>query len=337
MTADELRAAGEAYPKWVSEQYLPYPDSVPPRVGELAWQTAAAAANPYDKTKRIEDYLRAVYPVDYGVEDTPPDRDTVDYFLFDARRGYFDYHASAMVIMLRTLGVPARLAVGFVVAESDYDKEQGAYVVRDRNSYAWPEVYFPKYGWIAFNPTPDRPADLTPGQRGPDDPLLDPPTLEDFPDLPVSGLERVGLPQFPEGGGGSAGSVSGNDERSYAPWALLAIAGFIVAMSAMVRLGWQRSVSGLPYPHQMWEKTVRLASWAGYPPQPGQTPREYARGLERVFLGARGLPTLAGVYSRSRYGRGDASAQEREEIDRIWPDLRGKLLGAIFSRVLRRR
>ena len=115
------------------------------------------------------------------------------------------------------------------------------------------------------------------------------------------------------------------------------MAGFIVAMSAVMRLGWQRSVRGLPYPHQVWEKTVRLASWAGYPPQPGQTPWDYARGLERVFLGARGFPTLAGVYSRSRYGRGDASAQEREEIDRIWPDLRGRLLGAIFSRVLRRR
>ena len=67
----------------------------------------------YDKAAAIESYLRT-FPIDYNVPKTPPGRDSVDYFLFDAQRGYFDYHASAMAVMLRTLGIPARVATGYV-------------------------------------------------------------------------------------------------------------------------------------------------------------------------------------------------------------------------------
>ena len=67
-----------------------------------------------------------------------------------------------MAVMLRTLGIPSRLAVGFVVNDDDKELESDAYTIRDRNSYAWTEVYFPGHGWIAFNPSPDRSEDLNP-------------------------------------------------------------------------------------------------------------------------------------------------------------------------------
>ena len=95
----------------------------------------------------IESYLRA-FPIDYAIGDTPPGRDAVDYFLFEAKAGYFDYHASAMVVLLRSLGVPARLAAGFVVDRQDFDGEADAYVVQDQDVYAWAEVYFPGKGWL---------------------------------------------------------------------------------------------------------------------------------------------------------------------------------------------
>ena len=96
----------------------------------------------------------ATFPIDYDVSETPPGRDTVDYFLFDLQRGYFDYHASAMAVMLRTLGVPARVATGYVIDPLAQDGAENTYELTQKHAYAWPEVYFPGIGWVEFSPTP---------------------------------------------------------------------------------------------------------------------------------------------------------------------------------------
>src|SRR5262249_45384186 len=75
-------------------------------------------------------------------------------FLFDTKTGYCDYFASSMVVMLRTLGIPARLAAGY--ATGDYNQERGVWEVRESSSHSWPEVFFPRYGWIEFEPTPSQ-------------------------------------------------------------------------------------------------------------------------------------------------------------------------------------
>ncbi|MBI1885561.1 MAG: hypothetical protein HYS09_04500 [Chloroflexi bacterium] len=150
------------YPYWISELYLRLPSDLPGRVHALAFDLTSAHDNGYDKAIAVQRYLRS-FPVDYEIDRAPPGQDAVDYFLFDARRGYFDYHASAMVVLLRAAGVPARLAVGFVVDADSFDAESGSYTISERDAYAWPEVYFPDYGWIEFNPTPDRPPVLRPG------------------------------------------------------------------------------------------------------------------------------------------------------------------------------
>ncbi len=334
---DELRLAGEQYPDWVLSQYLQVPASLPGRVAELADSIAgrARAQNAYDRAMAIEEYLRT-YPVDYDVGDAPPGSDSVDYFLFESRRGYFDYHASAMVVMLRTLGVPARLAVGFVADESDLDRNSGAYVLRDRNSYAWAEVYFPKYGWLPFNPTPDRPADLTPQDRTAPKPGREP-RLSDFPDLPIAAADRFNIPG-PDTGTSSSSPASVQDSsRAYTPWVLLGIAAFLAALSGAVLLGWRRSVAGLPYSQELWEKTVRLASWAGHPPRAGETPSDYGQRLQTVFRAVNGIPAVVAAYNRSRFGRHEANDAERQPLRKIWRRLRITLLGAALGRMLRRR
>ena len=84
---------------------------------------------------------------------TPPDeRDWVDYFLFDAQRGYCDDFASAMVVMLRAQGIPARWVQGY--AGGTLDPDTGLWVVRESVAHSWVEVYFPTYGWQRFEPTP---------------------------------------------------------------------------------------------------------------------------------------------------------------------------------------
>ena len=102
-------------------------------------------------------------------------------------------------------------------------------------------------------------------------------------------------------------------------------------------MGWQRSVAGIPYPQQVWEKTVRLASWGGMSPQPGQTPHDFAASLARRFRGVDGWSGLADAYTRSRFGRKETGAEEAEELREMWPDARGAMVWGILGRVLRRR
>ena len=332
VSPEELRAASRSYPSSVSNSYLDLPD-MPARVGQLAWDVAGLEPTAYDQAKAVESYLRE-YPIDYRISDTPPGRDTVDYFLFEAQRGYFNYHASAMVVMLRTLGVPARLAVGFVIDQRDFDDESDTYVVQDQDAYAWVEVYFPGSGWVEFNPSPDRPAELRPGE-GSDEISVPPLSLEDLRNLPVSIGAQFPLDPgaFGVGGGSASGGSSGG---GYAPWVALALAGFLAALAGSAALGWRRSVAGLPYPQQMWEKTVRLASWAGQPPQPGQTPTGFANALARRFRGVRDIDLLAAAYNRSRFGRKDSDAVERERLARVWAHLRGPLAWEVVRRLWRR-
>jgi transglutaminase-like putative cysteine protease len=154
-TVEQLRLAGDDYPEWVVARYLQLPDEVPERVHRLAHTIAATATNAYDRAAAVEAYLRQTITYNDDVAAPPPDRDAVDYVLFDLRQGYCDYYASAMVVLLRALGIPGRMAAGYAQGEYDYAKR--AFVVRQRDAHAWPEVFFPHYGWVEFEPTSARP------------------------------------------------------------------------------------------------------------------------------------------------------------------------------------
>ncbi|HLE02634.1 MAG TPA: transglutaminase-like domain-containing protein, partial [Dehalococcoidia bacterium] len=153
-TTRELAASNAPLPDWVKERYLALPPTLPDRVRQLAARVTWGRQSAYEKALAIQNYLRNLtYRQD--IEAPPPGADGVDHFLFISRTGYSQYFASAMVVMLRSVGVPARLAVGFVSDEYDtYDPEGPVYVVRDSHAHAWVEVFFPEYGWVEFEPTP---------------------------------------------------------------------------------------------------------------------------------------------------------------------------------------
>ncbi len=152
-TASELRQAGSDYPQWIKDLYLPYSPSITPRTIQLAQQIVneANATNPYDQAHAIETWLRQNIAYNESIPEPPSGRDPVDWLLFDEKQGYCNYYASAMVVMLRSLGVPTRMGAGF--AQGEYsDKEQG-FVVRERDAHTWVEAFFPGFGWIEFEPT----------------------------------------------------------------------------------------------------------------------------------------------------------------------------------------
>jgi transglutaminase-like putative cysteine protease len=154
-SAAMLRSAGRAYPDWVLRLYLQGATSVSPRVRDLAAQiiAQAGAQTPYDQAKAIERWLRTYIQYNESIPAPPRGSDPIEWFLFDSREGYCNYYASAMVLMLRSQGIPARMAAGF--AQGTWDADRGAFLVRERDAHTWVEVYFRGYGWVEFEPTAD--------------------------------------------------------------------------------------------------------------------------------------------------------------------------------------
>jgi transglutaminase-like putative cysteine protease len=154
ISVEDMRAASTEYPDGIRERYLALPRSVPARVHDLTREITEGAATAYDKAKAIEAYLRT-YPYDLGVPAPPEDQDVADYFLFDLKKGYCDYYATAMVVLARASGLPARFVSGY--ASGSYDAPNAQYVVRELHAHSWAEVYFPDIGWVEFEPTAAQP------------------------------------------------------------------------------------------------------------------------------------------------------------------------------------
>ena len=159
-----LRQAGQAYPNWVVQRYLALPAGVTRRVKALAIQLTATEPTPYDRARAIEQYLRQL-PYTLDVPYPPANQDLADYFLFDLRKGYCDYYASAMVVLARAAGIPARLAIGY--ASGTYNLNSRRFIVTQADAHSWVEVYFPDTGWVPFEPTAGLPAINRSGQPTP--------------------------------------------------------------------------------------------------------------------------------------------------------------------------
>ena len=150
-----LEAAGSDYPAGVRQTYLQIPE-IDPRVRQLAETTTAAGRNPYAKAVALEAFLKSQYAYTLDLAGSPG-RDPLAHFLFETRAGHCEYFASAMTVMLRTLGIPAREVNGFLPGE--YNDLGGDYIVRASDAHSWVEAYFPGSGWVVFDPTPSTPQD----------------------------------------------------------------------------------------------------------------------------------------------------------------------------------
>ena len=142
-----LRASGDYYPPDILDRYLGVPRSVPDRIYKLSRDITINTTNNYDKSVALETFLRTLKHTTVS-NIIPHDADTIDHFLFQAREGYSDYFASSMAVMLRTLGIPTRLVLGFGPGLPSTDEV--GFIVRDLDSHSWPEVYFPDIVWIQF-------------------------------------------------------------------------------------------------------------------------------------------------------------------------------------------
>ncbi len=154
-TIMELKSAGEEYPEWVTKRYLQLPENFSERIVELAKEIAADAETPYDKANAITEYLRNEITYVDMIDAPPVNQDPIEWFLFDYKKGFCNYYATSEVLMLRAVGVPARMVAGF--AQGEVSDKSNEYRVRIKDSHAWPEVYFPGIGWMEFEPTVSQP------------------------------------------------------------------------------------------------------------------------------------------------------------------------------------
>ncbi len=342
---ESLRGAGDADPDWVSARYLQIPDSLPASVGLKASELTAGAATRYDKAAAIEAFLQTI-PYSEQIDTPPQGRDRVEWFLFDEQRGYCDYYSSAFVMLARSAGVPARVAAGYATGEP-VGPQGRTFRQKAYDAHTWPEVYFPSYGWVEFEPTANRdpvPRAATaaeaaaqlaaePDRYGPDD---------------LEREQRRPNPMSDEDPGAAAPETPASSPAAAAPawqipiWPILGTLAAIVGLASAGWLAWERPLRGLTPAESVFARLVRVARWLGLAPAPADTPHEYGRRIAGVIPDRReDISTIVDAYVRERFGRRGVDDAESARLGGAWQRLRDQLVRAAgrlsWDRLRRRR
>ncbi|HET7521591.1 MAG TPA: DUF3488 and transglutaminase-like domain-containing protein [Candidatus Limnocylindria bacterium] len=350
-TIAQLRGAGSDYPTAVTAMYLGT-DGVTQRTRELAAELTQEADTPYDKAAAIARYLQgdsfeynSTAPIS-----TDPNRDAVDFFLFDEEHGHVgfcEHYASAMVAMARSLGIPARLAAGFAPGDrvsnpapvASAGASGSIWQVREKNAHAWAELYFPGFGWQVFEATKTiapivRLPGTTPPPAGSGGPrpsaprLFDPQQDGDVNALPSS--ELIPTAHRP-------GDQPPREEVSGAN--VLLITGIVLVLLAVAAWRWRRARRQFRFlspGEKQWRRLALAADRAGVAQRPAETIYEYAGWLEEQLPARRPeIRAIAeGKVQQSYSGRGVATSVI-ERMEQAWKRLQMPLVWLAVRRRLR--
>ena len=307
------------------ERCLQLTPELPERVLALARDVTAAASDDLERAELLEAFVRQFPYVD-NVPRTPPGRDLVDYFLFDLRQGYCVHHSTALVVLLRACGIPARWVQGFLCPPPGRPGE--VVEVPSDNEHAWAEAFFPGYGWLVFEATP---AYATPARDAP----APPPPHHDTPSGGVTPAGPPGGHELPEEPGN--GLAPGPRRRASRALPLAAAAlGAALAVAGIGRVGWalfdlrrREAVSAAqprPAVRRCFALAEELLASGGAARAVDLTPLEYARAAAVALPGRQGdaLRGLADAYCRARYTAGDLDAGAAERAIGLWRLLRAE-------------
>ncbi len=298
---DDLRELPPGY-----QIHLQLPDTITQRTRDLAAELTEGLDGPYAKAQAIEDYLRS-YEYDLHVSEPPEDvEDVADYFLFDLQRGYCDYYATAFVALARLSGLPTRFATGFAIG--NWDPADSVWIITEAEAHSWPEVYFPTYGWIPFEPTAGRPS-----------------------------LVRTGLPQNAVAASEASGGAATVEETSEIEWNWQMLF-WLIPLGLLVWGAVAALRSAARKREDPWLGLLRWGSKAGRPMTEDQTILEYGGGLadyvatdqthrvDSARIASQEIRSLAGAVNLSKYApaglREQAGADARQHWDRLRDYLR---------------
>ena len=335
-----MRQAGTDYPAEIMALYGP--DAVAAdSLGEASQALLAeirarvgAQATPYDLAATTRDILKdsTRFEYDSNIQDLSQECGDVSVVECFARvkRGYCEYYASTMAVLLREMGVPTRLVEGYLPGRRDLGA--GTSLVRNSDSHAWVQVYFPDWGWIDFDPTAEV-ATLAPIPSGSVD--ASPTAKASGSTAPVTRRPESANPRDdPEAGLGAGGITGGGSAGPLIAIAIL-LAVIVAAIAAVV---WRRGPRGPVSAEGTYGSVTRLASRFGFAPRPNQTVYEYAGALADVLPMVRPeLETVARAKVEVAYGGrvlGDDRMRSLREAHRR---LRISLLRLVARRVPRPR
>jgi transglutaminase-like putative cysteine protease len=309
-----LGKASTRYPAAIRNAYLDVPAKIRDRVRQQTEKLLATSpkpiTSPYEKALFLAQALKQRYTIQPDLPFLEDGEDLVEAFLFKYNGGYPDHFSTALTIMLRSIGIPARLAVGF--GPGQFNPFTGLYVVQNTDAYAVTEVFFPNYGWYSFNPIPGF--------------ELIPPSVEE--DQTFSVLQRF----WQWVAGWLPSPVTSLLTRFFgaiAGWIMAAITWFIGLFSKgwlglftallvgtgtgfLGWLSWQgwrkwqhyRWLSDLPPMERLYQQMLRWLALRGYRKRPNQTPLEYARQCweSQPATRAAAIEEISQAYVQWRYG-----------------------------------
>lgn len=329
--------------RYIRENYTKVPESVTERTIRLVELITEGKATAYDKIVAIQEYLKANYEYTLAPPDTPAGRDFVDYFLFDLKRGYCTYFASALAVMGRVAGVPTRYIEGFLMPAKQ--NKDGLYEVRNTNGHAWVEVYFPEIGWLTFDPTPSSGSgdSSSPGR----DPYYDK-YLEEYwrHYYESKRWEEANKPKQPV----EPPPVKSNRSPSWYGVAFAASIALSVIIAAMLlvlvvsSLRYRR-IRRLPLSKQLqfyYREILWLLKLYGKPIKTGETPYTYAKRVDTWLVNPEGSMTdISRLLVESVFGRRELGKDDIEYMKAFYVHLLKtvqKVLGypRFMARLLRR-
>jgi len=330
---DALRADSTAYPEWIRTHYLQLPADLPERVRLKAQEIAEPFSNPYDRAVALERFLRAHITYDEKVSAPPLGVDGVDYVLFERPSGYCNYYASAMAVMARTLGIPARVVSGY--APGAY--ADGVFHIVEANAHTWVEIYFPTYGWIEFEPTANRPA-LERSRRSnpaPEDPEASQAALEQRRWRERSSPDEWEEPFLDEWIDVTRGGTVEPQQMLLLLASAMALGG-AGAWGVRRWLQWQQRAH-LPHAARVYEEMLDRARWLGVRDEHHATPFERADAIGAMLPSARNETAhIAMLYTRERFGAYQLNDAERAMLARVWTRWRAAWWRGIVGRAWER-
>lgn len=329
-TESQLRAAGQDYPAEIMELYGTVPEGsiTTPEARALIDEIVARAGdNPYDIARTTVAMLQDGSRFDYDrdVRDLPcDDLSIVDCFAVN-KRGYCEYYAATMAMILRELGIPTRVPYGFLPGERDL--ASGVWTVRNDDAHSWVQVYFPGHGWIDFDPTGGGVAALAPLPSG---------RPEASGSAGASAGSSLGVipsaPRRDEPDGSSGGGTGGRDRIPVGPFIAIALL-LALVVGALAFAAWRRGPRGPVSADSAYGMVTRLATRFGFGPRPNQTVYEYAGALAEILPDARPeLETVARAKVEVAYGGRRLGAERLTALRDAQRRLRTSLLRLAIRR-----
>lgn len=321
---------GYFYPPDLLARYTQVPEDLQSNQQVQALKDAwiSGQTTMYGMAQALEEHLRdGEFRYNQHNDNPPGNQDAVAWFLTQSKQGFCTYFASAMVMLARMLGIPARVASGYTNGAPDGN---GHWVVKGTDAHTWAQIYFPPYGWINFEPsagfsTVPRPtASVTSTSTST-------PIAGNTPGVqPTKPLHDTTSP------GGNSGNTSEAQQNDLRMRLLLGASGtlaLLILVLGATSLWWRRLFRGLSPVAQTFGRVTLLAGWAGVRPRSTQTPFEYIDELQqRLPVQTDSLHRLGELYVQERWGAPAEGSGVLEELRQLWGRLRGTLVREVLRR-----